>query len=160
MDNTAAQASTQRCANARVIGNARTPAQTATIAAAAQARCFAPRAAAVRRSLSRDNPRAVSGRHSALQRRDASRSSAHWPVSVLLLSIFLDVLLSKRLLCAAEKSSNGCRVQIESGCQFFVGEAVGAKEQEFRLTRGESGQHKADSFLFLLRRVDFFRRGR
>src|SRR6478736_5975232 len=103
------QAETQRCANARVVGNAMSGSPAATVPAASHPHLRLRLLVFSRCSRNRARPRDVSGCHSPSGRSAARRSSTH---GSLVLSITLDVLLSERLFRTTEKSSDGCRLQV------------------------------------------------
>jgi hypothetical protein len=96
----------------------------------------------------------VSGHQASSGLKAARRSS------IQLFSIPLDVLLSKRLLRPAEKSSNGRWIQGERRCQFSVAEAVTAQEQQFGLAPRDDTEDSADFFALFSGGVKLFRCGR
>src|SRR5947209_4984910 len=107
-------------------------------------------------SRKRASPLFVSGSHLTGGLSVASRSSTQ-PVKFvsLFLSIALDVLLSKSLLCTAEKSSHGSRIQFERGCHLLITEVVAAKKQQLGLALLHDCQDQTDSLLLFAGGVNF-----
>jgi len=63
------------------------------------------------------------------------------------------------LLRASEKSAEGRWIEVEGSSDFRIAEVVAAKEQELSLAGVEDTEDLTDTILFLVRGVDFFRRG-
>ena len=89
----------------------------------------------------------------------ARRRSTHWSC-LSLFSISLYVLLSERLLCAADQGTDGCRIQFERGCQFRIAESAAAEQQQLGLARIQRAEDDADMLLLFGGGADLLRIGR
>ncbi len=61
------------------------------------------------------------------------------------------------MLGAAEQFPDGERVQVQSGGEFVIGEALSSEEKQLGLAYGHAGQDATNSLLFFFGQVNFFR---